>query len=241
MKSLRIAGPSSHLLLSALMSVALSTFPSGCGGNAGGGSGGGGDGGSGGAGVCEAFVTEPAQTAVTVRIVNDTASDLYIGPEAAGGCGEVDPFSVQDAGGQPLGWRLQQCSFTCEMLQTGGCGCTADCPIPVVWRIVPGGALEVPWNGTVFTSETMPDECYDASCGVGVSCLVEREPEGALTLEAAAWSEVTGSCGASCTCTPDGTGSCAIDSGDAVVGGNGIFAKAEVGAPGAEVEIVFQQ
>jgi hypothetical protein len=126
------------------------------------------------------------------------------------------------------------------MLQMGTCGCTAECPVALVRRIVPGGALEVAWSGTIFTHETMPDECYDASCGVGQSCLVQREPAGSLTFEASAWAEVTGDCGGACTCAPDATGSCTIGQGDAVVGGTGIIATVQVDTLGGMVEILFE-
>jgi hypothetical protein len=229
---------SSRVVLSTLVCAVLSALHAGCDGSSGGG--GGGDGGSGGASVCEAFVTDPPETAVTVRLVNNSLADLYVGPETAGGCGDVDAFTLQDADGQPVAWRLGQCGFTCEAVQTGACGCTADCQLPVVWRITAGGALEVPWNGTVFTQETMPDECYDEGCGVGGPCAVERKPEGKLLFQAAAWTEVTGTCSGSCTCTPDATGSCMIGMGDAAVGGTGIYVMEEVDMLGSTVELVFQ-
>lgn len=229
------------LFVSVLGCGLLSALSAGCDGNGGGSGGsGGGSGGTGGESVCTEYVTAPAQNPVTVRIVNQTANDLYIGPEAAGGCGQVDAFSVSDDGGNPVGWRLQACSFTCEELQKGACACAADCALPYVWRIAPAGALEVPWNGTIFTPETMPDECYDASCGTGQTCSVEREPSGALTLSATAWSEVTGSCGASCTCTPDATGTCTIGSGDVAVAGTSATAQAQVDTVSGTIELIFQ-
>ncbi len=240
MNTFRIAsGPSSHLVVTALLCALTSALQAGCDGN-GGGTGGGGTGGTGGQDACSAFVTDPPTTAVTVRIVNNTAADLFIGPETPGGCGQIDPFSLDDAG-QPVTWQLDSCTFTCEALQKGQCACAADCALPFVWRIAAGGVLEVPWDGIVFPTETMPDTCYDAMCGAGQACFVPREPSGPLTFTATAWTEVSGTCGGgACTCTPDANGTCAISMGEAVVAGTGVFQSTEVDTLGATVDITFE-
>lgn len=230
------SGHSSLLVLSALLCAATSTLQVGCGGNVGGT---GGDGGGGGD-VCAAFATDPPTASVTVRVLNNTENDLYIGPETAGGCGHTEPFSLEDADGKALRWRLQNCDFTCEMLQTDACGCTTECELPAVWRIAPGGALSVDWNRVVFTTETMPDGCYDPGCGIGQECAVPREPSGELTFLASAWSEVGGDCGGECTCTPDAGGSCTIGMGEATVAGSVITTSTKVSEVASTVDIVFE-
>lgn len=219
--------PRSSLGLFALALLTLSTsLLGGCGnvtvgpGDPGGSGGPGGTGGSGGNGgdVCEAFVppdvlVEP----VTVRLVNKTGANLYLG-EKTWGCVSSLGFTIEDGNGQPLKPARFACELSCEHLQQGSCACVADCAEPVVTLVAPDGAYEVRWAGTVFETANMPAECFwDTTCVA--PCLVESAPPAqTLAFQSSGWNQID--CGESgCpTCTPDASGTCTIP-GYAIVDG----------------------
>src|SRR5262245_35251852 len=151
------------LLAVIMVGSAVSWGLAGCGGSSG----------SSGGDACDAFFTKPTASLVTVQLVNKTASNLYFGEPMPASCSEFLPLSLTDSGGKALAWRLGACTFTCTAVRDAACGCTNNCPQPVVRLVAPGGKLEIKWNGTVFTPAKLPAECFtDMGCGTD-QCLVE--------------------------------------------------------------------
>jgi hypothetical protein len=180
-------------------------------------------GGSGEPSVCDDFLNEPGSSRVTVRLVNLTDTDVYLGNPNPG-CGEYQAFDLRDAAGRDLVWMRDMCDFTCEDVMRSACGCPAFCPVAPVTLVAPQGAYEVVWSGTIFEPSSIPDVCLaDPTCGTS-SCLVERAPAaGELFLTATAWTGVEGrGCPQEpCGCTPDATGTCVVE-GDVNVTGQPI-------------------
>jgi hypothetical protein len=220
----------------------------GTGGNGAGGQGGqGGDGGDGGGGGltedCSEFEATPGAPLlpVTLRFVNQTGADLFLGPTEPG-CGDYLPYSLADRTGEPLKPTLDSCEFECHSLLSGGCGCPAICAqVPVV-RITENGSYDLVWAGAIYDALTMPAACYaDESCA-GTACFrATMPPSGDLTFTGTAHPELSGCDAPPCTCTPDASGSCTID-GVTEVSGTPIVATATYayGGGGTEVEIVFE-
>jgi hypothetical protein len=176
---------------------------------------------------------------VIVKLNNKTQNDLFIGSKTGGGCGSVDPFGVTGPNGEELGYKQGDCDFTCKQIMDGECACPANCEEPRTILLAPGGSLEITWNGTLFSSEKMPDACYGPDCGMA-DCLVEREPpQGTLTFSASAFTAVSGCMMMPCTCTPDSNGSCSFGSFEASVSGTEVKAKTEVTTIGQSIEVDF--
>jgi hypothetical protein len=166
---------------------------------------------------------------------------VYLG--GGSGCGPIPLFALRGPDGAALTWARGDCTFECSELMDISADCPAICQIPPVVLIAPGGTYEIPWSGTVLRSVDMPGTCtYESTSGT-VSCLMEEEaPQGDLQLLAVAGSEaMLSDCGAAdCSCTPDVSGSCVIDSGG-TVSGEAVEASATLASPGeTSVDIVFE-
>jgi hypothetical protein len=170
------------------------------------------DGGS--APACSTFdPPQPMSTPVSVRLVNKSGSPMYLGQTTAG-CASAFGFTLADASTSPLKPSRGDCEYTCGELQQMSCVCADGCGAPVVTLVAPDAYYEVPWTGTVFTTEDMPAKCFkDASCAASdTSCLVEESaPAGTLTMKASAYSQALGCNPNPCMpCMPGALGTCTV-------------------------------
>jgi hypothetical protein len=191
------------------------------------------------ANTCSEYTTPPPSASpVTVRIVNNTKSNVYLGQQNAG-CSSGPGYSIADASTKPLKPSRDACEFTCADEQKTSCACAADCAQPIVTLVAPGGHVDLTWQGSVFLSAMMPANCYaDPNC-TSSTCLVETAPPaGALTFGASAWTMATGCGVAPCMdCTPDASGTCIMNAN--TVGGTEIKGQA-TWSGGSQVEIDIQ-
>ena len=200
-----------------------------------------GSGGAGGGGdPCAPFVSEaPTPQPVTLRLVNATEAPIYLGEETPS-CSVAVGFTLEDDGGAPLKASQGSCEPTCSELTQYTCGCPADCALPVVTMIAPGGIYEIGWPGLVFEAATMPAECFADPACAGSSCLIASEPPPPpLVFRSAAWTGVD--CGGAPTCSgdPDRAGTCI--SGDGRPTGAGAKRAARATWTGAgPLDLVFQ-
>jgi hypothetical protein len=192
----------------------------------------GGSGGSGGGeNACEDFrpPDTPPWTPVKVRFRNEGSQALFL--SAGQGCAG-DPAFALESGGQELRWQLGGCGLTCADLQENGCACAADCALPQVFRVEPGGFHEVTWSGAHFVDAAMPASCF-ADPGCAGSCPREEEaPHGTISIRGVLWDSATGCTLSSCSCTPDANGSCQVD-GPAMVDGQSIEDSVAIAYPGS--------
>jgi len=183
-------------------------------------------GGTGGSAPCSDFTPPPpGGTPITVRLVNKTTGNVYLG-ETTAGCSTSIGFTLEDAKMATLKPSRDICEFTCAELQQGSCACPAGCAAPIVTLVGPGQHYDVGWPGTIFVSEDMPAKCYqDMICVNGGGCLVEQAPPmETLTMRASAWSMAVcpGNPGQTCVdCVPGFSGSCIVP-GAQTVGGTEI-------------------
>ena len=190
---------------------------------------------------CDAYLDEaPAAAPVTLRFRNERAEAIYLGSQI--GCGVLVPFTLRDASGAVLPWHLDGCGFTCETSQDFSGGCAADCAIPPVFLIAPGGHHDLTWTGVVVETVDMPQACY-AEGGASETCERRVNPAaGSYEVTGEAFTEVTGcdpSQGA-CTCEPSAEGSCQLDY-TATISGAPITTVATLAYPDqGMIEIVFQ-
>ncbi len=195
---------------------------------------------SGGGGECSDYLPgTPTWTKTTVRLVNNTAGTLYLG--SLGGCA-LDAFTLKDPKGNPLKWQLAPCEQTCVAQQNGSCQCAADCALPPVFLIPPGGAHETVWKGSIFATTKMPAACFKDPTCAAAGCLFEQAaPDGVLEVQGTLWDSITGcTMMGVCTCDPGTAGSCQIPA-PVMVGGMQRTATAKLSYPGANlVEILFQ-
>lgn len=190
---------------------------------------------------CDEYVDAAPAAEVTVRFRNDGAAPIYVG--STGGCGDVPPFAIRDEAGVAHPFYLGACAYSCEDLQEHDGVCAADCAIPPVFLVAPGGHYDMTWNGTVLETVEMPDACFASAQG-GECQQVVVAADGTYELSGEVFSEATG-CDPSggtepCTCTPSADGWCQLDY-TASVGGAPRTATATLAFPGGSlVEIVFE-
>ncbi|MFT3769196.1 MAG: hypothetical protein QM820_27470 [Minicystis sp.] len=180
----------------------------------------GGDGGAGAGKPCEDYPTPPpATTPVTIRLVNKSANNVYLG-EKTPSCATNLGFTLEDASANQLKPSRDVCEFTCGELQSGACGCPANCAAPIVTLLAPNGHYDIGWPATVFEAIAMPKSCYqDPTCDTG-TCLNEvTPPTGPLTMKASAFSMAAGCPGGTCQdCTPGTQGNCTVNTATMVSG-----------------------
>jgi hypothetical protein len=187
--------------------------------------------------ACDAYLDEapPQNVAITVR--NEGTATIFLGGE---GCAADIGVGLAAADGSALPQGASGCGYTCEQLQTRPAACPADCALPPVVRVDPGGSYQLSWSGSYVEPASMPKSCYFEPSYAGPGC--ERRivaPAGDYTLTASAWPQTT-CVDNSCDCQPDASGSCVMQ-GFAGVGGTATQASAVVAYPSeTSVEIVFQ-
>lgn len=211
---------------SSLASVFVASLSSlalfGCGssvsdGTGGGGGEGGGEGG--GPDVCESYEDPPQlgapQRSVTVRFVNDSAADLFLGAVEPG-CGVYIPYALERAG-VSVKPSLDICEFSCGQMMDGQCACPAACAMPQITRIVPGGSFEALWGGMDYEPASLPPLCQADGCGG--ACYLPALAQGAYTVLGTAHPEL-GDCipNDTCDCQPDASGSCTFSTTMGVAG-----------------------
>lgn len=198
---------------------------------------GGGDG-----GACDAYKNEaPPESPITVRFTNDKSEPIFLGSQV--GCGDIKPFALIDANDKSVEWHRPGCLQSCESIMAGQqIGCTADCLIPPVYLIEPGGHKDIAWQGTIFESITI-----DASCvpdpSTGNACQREARPAaGTYTIIGEAFLTASGcAAGAECACEPSVDGWCQLES-SATVGSETVTSINTIVIPASmtEVELSFQ-
>jgi hypothetical protein len=190
--------------------------------------------------ICEAFLDHTPGASVTLRFRNERAERIYLGSPS--GCGGITPFSLRDEAGQEHAWDLGGCGFTCEALQTFSGACPADCAIPPVFQIEPGGHHDVIWDGRVLEPTDMPGRCYDDPQAAPSTCDRFVQAAGAYDVLGEAFPEAQGCAGPdmTCSCTPSAEGSCQLPS-PASVAGAPLSATATLSYPDQTlIELVFQ-
>lgn len=185
---------------------------SSAGGTASGGTASGGTG-SGGTDQCEpADYADDMGGSVPVRIVNKTATPIYLGQQTLG-CAGGPSFQVADAMGQPLS-SPGFCETTCEMRLTGGeIGCpSVACALGGVTTLQPGESTLSQWSALRTETLQLPAACKHTGV-TACNRIADVEP-GTYYFSAEAGSSMK--CGgegpdgaASCsTCMPSGSGGC---------------------------------
>lgn len=179
-----------------------------------GGSGGSEAGGSGGSLTCDDYAKPPVQSAVTIRIKNDTQKNIYLG-KPTNDCQFDVGFTVTDADGHDVKVAESGCDHACSALESDTCACPPGaCAVGFVTLVGPGGHYDIGWPGTGFFPQVMPDACYaDASC-VGTTCDLEVGLTDTYTIGAVVYDQALG-CGDGgddpCPdCTPGATGNCTV-------------------------------
>jgi hypothetical protein len=236
-----------NMLRASLATLAL--LPLACtsgvsGGGPGGGGGGGtttsssGSSGSGGSANCGDYADQSSTNPVTATVRNQTANDLYL---SALGCTGNIRMKLADANGTPMEWGGEACLYSCEDMQGEPFGCTADCAVPPVILVEPGGSYALEWSGMVFASADMPTACYFDPASASGGCKQHQQAGAAVyTLTAQAWTTADNCDGGSCACAVDSNGSCQLP-GFPNVSGTAVEASATVDYPTAtSLEIVFQ-
>jgi hypothetical protein len=151
------------------------------------------------------------------------------------------PFTITDPSGEKLPFLTDSCNTTCEY---AACSCvsTYTCNInPPLVRVVPHGVFVYPWNGGVLEDRTVPVACQGRNdCYVSglqtAPCQAYIEPKAyPLGFSARAWLGVD--CG--CTCTPDNSGSCPLDT-YALPTGTPLLGTGSLSKDATSVDIVFQ-
>lgn len=205
--------------------------------NTGGATGGGGDGAGG--GFCDEYTLPlpPVQT-VPVTVVNNTAAPIYLG-KTTGDCSTSVGFTTETLAGQPVKAQLEVCEMTCEELVTGSCGCAADCALPFVVMVHPGGSYELSWTAIVYNDVAMPASCYgDGNC-VAPTCPLGDVPGESLRFLVDGYSELGDCAAAPCTCDGGVAGSCTLTDAT-IVAGAATVASGEWAVSDTGVTITFQ-
>ena len=168
-------------------------------GNGGDGSGGDGQGGGNVDPQCVPFRDAEPQSAVTIRVRNESGLDVYL----PAGCGQLE-YAITPVGGDDgvyYGPTGGFCSQSCEELQSQPpLSCLADAGAPTSIRVASGEVLDVAWDGRGSLGADMPLACW-YSKDVGTTCtqIVNATP-GEYDVGARGFS----SCGAGCECGADG-------------------------------------
>jgi hypothetical protein len=227
-----------------ILAVGLAVGAVGCGDDepaGGGGSGGSGGGGSGAGGSeeCSEFIPPevgaPVQQ-IPVVIQNATATTIYLGATDFG-CSSPPPYQTTTVGGDAVKSYLGACEFTCADVANGGCNCAADCALPTVILLAPGGSYTTSWSPGIFESVEMPEECYSDPTCIAPTCLLPRPASDPLLFGSSGYPTVT--CSAmDCDCTPDASGSCQIQ--DATTSGTEVLASTQWNPGDETITIVFE-
>jgi hypothetical protein len=150
-------------------------------------------------GVCSAFADEAGSGPVTVRVVNDSPQDIYLGST----CGAADYTIV---GADQQAWNNQLfCALTCEELQTQPpilCGACA----PTALLVPAYASREFSWSGTSVTVGEMPAQCWFDSMGLTTCGRDIAAPAQQYQVVLGGYAGCDDGTGAPCTC--DDTGSC---------------------------------
>lgn len=195
-----------------------------------------GGGGAGGATGCSAFADAPAPPGgMTIRLENARTAPIYLGGGA--NCAPAPLYSLEGPTGA-LALDASNCGSTCQDLQQHGTYCTGGCQQPLGVRIDPGGHYDASWSGVTYQPETMPASCYWDPGSATASCDRQILPDaGSYSALASAATGVTCS-NATCSCTPDASGSCQIQG--ATLSGTKLSAKASFDYPTSLVTVIFQ-
>ena len=147
-------------------------------------------------GICAGFEDAKGANTVIVRFHNNTGVPVYLPAQCAGINYTIKPKSGDD--GVTYNFDTS-CLQTCFDLQTQppfACGLCA----PTSYFIAPGATREVAWDGTGLRSDVaMPNACFAEPQG-GLCPQIVSAPADKYGITATGFS----SCGAGCTCTPEG-------------------------------------
>jgi hypothetical protein len=200
----------------------------GAGGSGGGAGGDNGQGGEGAGDVCDAFADADASADVVIRFRNDDSVPIYL----PGNCSTV-AFSLVAGSGTETSYPVEgTCLQTCEDLQIED-PFACDACAPAMYRLDPGGQIDVRWDGTGLRQASMPSECFFSDFGSGGGCSqIVAAPSGDYAVDVLGYAD----CGQDCTCD-DASGQCF-----GFPSGGGVSpAAAVVSLPtAATVEVVFQ-
>jgi len=157
--------------------------------------------GSGGDPSCSAYLNEESLGAVTFRVRNDTAADIYL-MKAWSLRFDLQPTAGPDPRDPIYDVPDSPCAGTCETAQKEGSSSSGTCEFGSV-RIAAGGTLDVPWDGRGSVFVGMPSQCYAFGASTFCRQYVAATP-GSYTIQMSAYQECSGEC--SC----DGDGNCTV-------------------------------
>ncbi|EYF03739.1 Hypothetical protein CAP_5169 [Chondromyces apiculatus DSM 436] len=194
------------------------------------------EGGTGGPAECSDYDNEAA-TEVTVRFTNGSDEVIYLGSER--GCGWLDAFELRDEAGAVVPWYVGPCAQTCA---TVGLDCAADCALPPLVQIAPGGHYDMTWTGLVLAERS--DACDDSGEPLDATCQQQVLGAGPYEVTGMVYKAIDGCDPASsegCACEPTtGEGACLLSYPTAPAGAKSPTQAAAYQQGNAAVELVFQ-
>lgn len=160
--------------------------------------------------ACAALMNDALGDPIPLTVFNAREVPIFL--TSAVSCQPEYFEIVSKVEGMPGQWSGPHCSFTCEDVMAGACGCTADCPVAPTIRIEPGGAYELSWSGAVLRETALPTECASQDC-LADTCRVARAAAPGGLYEATLALVESPQCGdTECTCTPNADGWCQLES-----------------------------
>lgn len=96
---------------------------------------------------------------ITVRVVNDSVTTLYLGEEAETCAPSLGwRFELRDADGQRLA-PVGNCGTCRDAVVTGSGGCPSICLTQPVLTLEPGEHADLEWDGLFNTNVALPEAC----------------------------------------------------------------------------------
>lgn len=205
---------------------------------------------------CASYRDQPGQVPVSVVIVNQRSTPVYV--DSADACNGLGPRYLSFDRPVLFPDARQACGGSwCQSIQDNGfepVPCPGDCASVRLLRIDPGGRFEV----GVFRSEgvlhgeptsttpRMPEACFERlnqpPTDFGVECESEVPLQGSYVLTASAFAEPT--CPVPdededepCACQPNAAGYCVTGTSE---GAGELTATATLDMPASTVEVVFR-
>jgi hypothetical protein len=179
---------------------------------------------------CGEYLDGEAEKAVEVVIENHTDDFIYFGST---GCESTPRFRLYEDG-EHVDLLEGPCAWSCADLQeSSGLACTADCAVPDVIAIAPGGSYAMTWSGLVGRNATMPASCYADPESAQTTCPM-LVPAPQKTFEVGALLFATVGCFAGDCCEPNDEGHCVVSGFSASPNGEGHEVRASFVHPQAD-------
>lgn len=184
---------------------------------------------------CDDYDDGEPEKHVDVVIENQSDDWVYFGSL---GCRATPRFDLYEDG-ERVDLLDGPCAYSCEDLQTSpNLGCTADCAIPDVVAIAPGGHYAMSWSGLVSRHVAMPASCH-AEPAMSTPTCAQLVPAPAKTFEVGAQLFARLDCGVGgCACIPNEQGHCLIAGHLAGIVDDGYEARVSFDHPATDVALI---